>query len=80
MALTQLGLVLALHRFGPFVIRVLGIPLLLSPFLRPNLPLLQILNYPLLLQIWIGLQSEVGRDLGWRRRKIDKNLGLGGLF
>ena len=80
LALVQLGLILTLHGLGPFVLGLPGFPLLLGPFLRPNLPFLQILNCPFLLQIWIGLQSEVGREQGRRMRKIGRNLGLGGLF
>ena len=78
----QLGLIPTFHQWSPFVLGLSGLPLLLYPFLRPDLPFLQFLNRPLLLQIGIGLQSEVGRELGrWRRRrKIGGDLGLRGLL
>ena len=77
----QLGLVLTLHRLSPFVLGLPSLPLLLSPFLRPDLPLFQVFNHHFLLQIGIGLQSEVDRELRRRRRrKIGGNLGFGGLL
>ena len=73
----QLSLIPTLHGLGSFVLGLPSLSLFLGPFLRPNLPFLQIFNCPFLFQIWIGLQSEVGRELG---RKIGRNLGLGGLL
>lgn len=53
-----------LHRGGPLVLGVLSYPLLFSPPLRDHLTFLQILYWPFLLQVRIGVQSEVAKEGG----------------
>ena len=67
------NLVPTLHGLGSFVLGVLSFLLLFSPLLRGSLAFLLVLNWPLFSQIWVGMQSEVSRELG-RRMEIGRNL------
>ena len=52
-------LLLTVRGGGPIVFRILGRFLLFGPLLRGHLPFLQLLHWSLLLQVGIGMQSEV---------------------
>ena len=73
-------LIIAFHRWSPFVLRLSGHLLLFCVMARTHLAFLKRLDRPFLLQVGINFQAEVGGDLWKGRRKVGGSLELSGLL